>query len=133
MPLRIKDIEEMGVPISFLKVGEVSVRVGPCSGRIWSSAKIPLDGRHYRCSGKIILKNGLELRANFEISTHTFDFLERDSVRIYIENEDAWYAMSEDELYEILGVSKENALPYQWLPDRELEYSKKGPYPMYYP
>jgi len=40
--------------------------------------------------------------------------------------------MDEDELYEILDVSKEEALPYTWLPDRPLDYYKQGPYPMYF-
>ncbi len=130
MPLRLKDIEQDGVPISFESKGEVTVRTGPCSGSPLNSDKIPLDGRHYVCAGAIILKNGTELQANFEINTHTFDFLERDTVRIYIDREKAWYSMKEDELYEILGVSKEDALPYTWLPDKPLNYSIQGPYPM---
>ena len=83
MPLRLDDIERYGAPISFLGAGEVDVRVGPCSTSSLKSKKIPLDGRHYICSGNIILKNGMELQVNFEINTHTFDFLERDSVKIY--------------------------------------------------
>lgn len=130
MPLRLKDIEQDGVPISFEIKGEVTVRTGPCSGSLLKDDKIPLDGRHYVCAGTIILKNGTELQANFEINTHTFDFLERDTVRIYIDREKAWYTMKEDELYEILGVSKEDALPYTWLPDKPLNYSDQGPYPM---
>ena len=130
MPLRLKDIEQDGVPISFESKGEVTVRTGPCSGSPLQLDKIPLDGRHYVCAGTIILKNGTELQANFEINTHTFDFLERDTVRIYIDREKAWYSMKEDELYEILGVSKEDALPYTWLPDKPLNYSEQGPYPM---
>ncbi len=130
MPLRLKDIEQDGAPISFESKGEVTVRTGPCSGSQLQANKIPLDGRHYICAGKIILKNGAELQANFEINTHTFDFLERDSVKIYIEKERAWYYIKEDELYEILGVSKEDALPYTWLPDKPLNYFDQGPYPM---
>jgi hypothetical protein len=130
MPLRLKDIEQDGVPISFESTGEVTVRTGPCSGSPLQTDKIPLDGRHYVCAGTIILKNGTELQANFEINTHTFDFLERDTVRIYIEQEKAWYSMEEVELYEILGVSKEDAIPYTWLPDKPLNYYEQGPYPM---
>ncbi|MDO9399476.1 MAG: hypothetical protein Q7T79_02220 [bacterium] len=130
MPLRLKEIEQYGVPISFEHKGEVTVRTGPCSGSPLQADKIPLDGRHYVCAGTIILKNGTRLQANFEINTHTFDFLERDSVKIYIDKEKAWYYMKEDELYEILGVSKEDALPYTWLPDKPLNYSEQGPYPM---
>jgi len=47
--------------------------------------------------GTIILKNGIELQANFEINTHTFDFLERDTVKVFIETEQAWYSMDEQE------------------------------------
>ena len=132
MPLRLKDIEQNDAPISFLKRGEVRVRVGPCSANFWFENKIPLDGRHYICAGTIILKNGMKLLANFEINTHTFDFLERDTVQIYIDQEKAWYSMDEDELYEILGTTKEEALPYTWLPDKSLDYYIQGPYPMFF-
>jgi hypothetical protein len=130
MPLRIKDIEQYGAPISFEEKGKVTVRTGPCSGTHLQANKIPLDGRHYICAGTIILKNGAKLQANFEINTHTFDFLERDTVKIYIEIEKAWYFMNEPELYEIIGISKEDALPYTWLPDKPLDYHDQGPYSM---
>jgi hypothetical protein len=133
MPLRLIDIEKYGAPISFLGKGEVQVRVGPCSASPWNDKKIPLDGRHYICSGTIILKNGVRLIANFEINTHTFDFLERDTVKIYIDGQKAWYYIDEQELYEILGLTKEEALPYTWLTDRPLDYHNQGPYPMKWP
>ena len=109
------------------------VRVGPCSASTWRENKIPLDGRHYICAGIIILKNGIKLRANFEISTHTFDFLDRDSVTVYNENERTWYYMNEQQLYDVLGVTKEEVLPYRWLTDMPLDYHEKGPYPMKWP
>lgn len=133
MPLRLTDIERYGAPISFLNKGEVKVRIGPCSATYLGSSKIPMDGRHYICSGTIILKNGTKLLANFEINTHTFDFLERDSVKIYIDKEKAWYSIDEQELYDILGLTKDEALPYTWLPDRPLDYHNQGPYPMKWP
>jgi hypothetical protein len=133
MPIRIVDIERYGAPISFLKKGEVMVRIGPCSATPWVEMKIPMDGRHYICSGTIILKNGARLRANFEVNTHTFDFLERDSVKVYIDKEKAWYHMDEQELYDVLGLTKEEALPYTWLPDKKLDYHDQGPYPMKWP
>ena len=130
MPLRLKFIEESGVPISFQKPGQIDVRVGPCSAKSWNEEKIPLDGRIYICAGTVILKNGRRLQANFEINTHTFDFLNRDSVKIFIEKEQAWYYFNEPELFKILGVTEVEALPYTWMPDRPLAYSKQGPYPM---
>jgi hypothetical protein len=133
MPLRLADIERYGAPISFLNKGEVQVRVGPCSSSILRSPKVPLDGRHYICAGTIILKNGVKLQANFEINTHTFDFLERDSVKTYIEKERAWYYLNEQELYDLLGVTRDEVLPYTWLPDRPLDYHNAGPYPMKWP
>jgi len=133
MPLRLADIERYGAPISFLNKGEVQVRVGPCSVTVLGSLKIPLDGRHYICAGTITLKNGMKLQANFEINTHTFDFLERDSVKIYIEKEKAWYYLDEQELYDLLDVSRDEVLPYKWLPDRTLDYHNPGPYPMKWP
>ena len=75
----------------------------------------------------------MHVPANFEINTHTFDFLERDTVRVFIKKEQAWYSMEEQELYDILGLTKEEALPYTWLPDRPLSYHEKGPYPMKWP
>jgi hypothetical protein len=133
MPLRLADIEKYGAPISFLNKGEVQVRVGPCSSSTLGNPKIPLDGRNYICAGTIILKNGMKLQANFEINTHTFDFLENDSVKVYIENERAWYYLDEHDLYELLGVTRDEVFPYTWLPDRQLDYHKPGPYPMKWP
>jgi len=133
MPLRIADIEKYVAPISFLDKGKIQVRIGPCSATFLTSNKIPLDGRHYICAGTIILKNGIKLRANFEINTHTFDFLERDSVKVFIEKEGAWYDIDEKELFTIIGLTQEQALPYMWLPDRPLDYHKQGPYPMKWP
>lgn len=132
MPLRLNDIKQNGAPFSFESKGEVIVRTGPSSGAPLHAAKIPLDGRHYICAGTIILKNGKELLANFEINTHTFDFLERESVKIYIDKEKAWYNVNEPELYDILGISEDDALPYKWLPDKPLDYHDKGPYPMHW-
>ncbi|UPT69341.1 MAG: hypothetical protein M0D53_08885 [Flavobacterium sp. JAD_PAG50586_2] len=133
MPLRLKDIEESGAPISFQRKGTAEVRIGPCSATTLKSNKIPLDGRHYVCAGIVIFKNGIELNANFEIATHTFDFLERDSVKVYIESERTWYYIGEKELLEILNVKTEDIIPYKWLPDIPLDYHEKGPYPMEWP
>lgn len=98
-----------------------------------NAKKIPLDGRHYICAGTVILKDGTKLQANFEINTHTFDFLERDTVKVFIDNESAWYYIDEDELFDILKIKKEDALPYMWLTDIPLDYHNKGPYPMIWP
>jgi hypothetical protein len=133
MPFRLDDIERTGAPISFLAKGEISVRTGPCSAKSFNGKKIILDGRHYVCAGTVTLKNGMKLRANFEITTHTFDFLQRDTVKVYIERERAWYYITEQGLYDLLGTTKENALPYTWLPDRPLDYHNVGPYPMKWP
>jgi hypothetical protein len=133
MPIRLSDIEQHGVPVSFQPEGSVMVRVGPCSATPLLAEKIPLDGRHYICAGKLILKNGMSLRSNFEINTHTFDFLERDTVRIFLDAEQAWYAMEEEELFELIGVIKEDAMPYVWVPDMPLDYFDPGPYPMNWP
>lgn len=130
MPLRIEDIKKDQIPISFLKKGQVHVRVGPCSVKSLNSKKIPLDGRHYVCAGTIILKNGKKLRSNFEINTYKFDFLERNTVKVFIEKEKAWYYINEQELFDVLGITQNEAFPYLWLPDKPLEYHKKGPYPM---
>ena len=130
MPLRLKDIEQYGAPISFQEKGTATARTGPSSGSPLLSDNIPLDGRHYICAGTIIFKNGIKVQANFEINTHTFDFLERDTVKIYIEKEKTWYYADEQELLDILGIKNEDAFPYMWLPDIPLDYHDKGPYPM---
>ena len=131
--MRLTDIEKHGVPISFLNKGQVEVRVGPCSIKSMQEQRIPLDGRRYICAGTIILRDGLQLRANFEISTHTFDFLDRESVVVYLEGEKAWYFMHEEELFIKLGIAREDALPYKWNPDIPLDHYQKGPYPMNWP
>jgi hypothetical protein len=128
MPFRPKDLEAQGVPISFERPGEVTVRVGPCSGQSLKAKKIPLDGRRYICAGAIFLKNGSKLQANFEIQTHSLDFLDRESVQCLVG--DTWYGIDEPELWAALGISRKDALPYRWLPDVPLDYHDPGPYPM---
>lgn len=127
MPITDKQLEKPD-RIYFHKAGEVTVLIGPCSGMAWTGAKIPLDGRHYRCAGKVILKSGQELRADLALQTHTFDFLEREHVHCRLG--DAWYRMDEPELMTALGIRAEDAFPYRWSPDRPLDYHKMGPYPM---
>ena len=131
MPISENDILESGYPLSFRKAGECEVLVGPCSVTSWDGKTIPLDGRHYICSGTVFLKNGKELFANLHIQTHHFDFLERDGVWVRVG--DLWYGFDEPELFAALGVSREEALPYTWLPDPPLDYYEKGPYPMQWP
>lgn len=130
MPIRQADINRYGAPIYFEREGQITVRTGPSSGRTLDAKKIPLDGRRYICAGKIILKSGLKLRANFEIRTDTFDFLDRDTVRVHIKDEDAWYKIDEPELWTVLEKEMDEELPYTWLPDKPLDYHVEGPYPM---
>lgn len=133
MPLRPEELEQQGIPISFLSKGTAMVRVGPGSAEHVLAAKIPLDGRHYICAGTIILKNGFRLQANFEINTHTFDFLEQNSVKVYLDKEQAWYFMNDPEVFDMLGVLEKDALPYKWLPDIPLDQHDPGPYAMKWP
>ncbi len=121
-------IEESDYRIHFEDPGQVTVLVGPCSGQRWKPHKIPMDGRHYKCAGKIILKNGAELRANLPIRTHTFNFLEREGV--YCQIGDTWYSPDEPEFLSTLGLLAEQTFPFTWLPDRPLDYHEPGPYPM---
>ncbi len=113
---------------TFKKKNDVWVCVGPCSVKFFGEAKIPLDGRRYDCGGIVILKNGQEYRASFTIDTTTFDFLDKDSV--YINVEDLWYRWDEPELSLKLNVKKEEIVPFTWLPDRPLAFGDNGPYPM---
>jgi hypothetical protein len=133
MPLTLKEIAELektalepGKP--FLEPGECRVVVGPGKQTLWLGEKIPLDGRHYLCTGTVILKNGRELFANLRIQTHHFDFLEIKN--IWVQVGDTWYRMKEPELFAALGISPEEALPFTWLPERPLDYEENGPYPI---
>lgn len=127
MPLRPKDLDEQGVPIWFAGPGEVWVRCGPCSGKPLQGDRIPLDGRRYICAGKLFLRTGTILRAHFEIQTHTFDFLDRESVWCFVG--DAWYQFGEPALWQVLGITREEAEPYTWSPDVPLDQHEPGPYP----
>jgi hypothetical protein len=129
MPFTKKDLEE--VPIYFEKENEVSVNVGACSAFIWKKKKIPLDGRHYTCGGILILKNGQKVRASFRIDTTGFDFLERDSV--YVNINEVWYGWDEPELLEKLGLKEEEAFPFYYQTDRPIDYQNNGPFPMCWP
>jgi hypothetical protein len=46
---------------------------------------------------------------------------------------DLWYTFDEPELYAVLGVRREDALPFRWVCDPPLDYHAKGPYPMEWP
>jgi hypothetical protein len=128
MPYTEDQLEEYR--IWFDGPGHAHVFVGPCSASPWIGKKIPLDGRRYHCAGKIILKNGRELFANLPIRTDTFDFLVREEVYCQLGNK--WYGLDEPELFAALGLTREQALPYTWLPDIPLDYHKPGPYPMHF-
>jgi hypothetical protein len=130
MPFFLEDIKKYGAPIYFLKENEVRALCGPCTSEKLNKKKIPLDGRHYECAGLVHLNNGLTLRANFQINTHTFNFLEIDSVIVFIESKNAWYYLKDDELCDVLKISKEDIFPFEWMPDIPLDYIKPAPYKM---
>jgi hypothetical protein len=129
MPFTKKDLEES--PISFASQNSVKVWIGPCSATFYKGDKIPLDGRQYESGGRIILKNGVELRASLRIRTTDFDFLIREGA--YVNIEDVWYRWDEPELLKKIGLSRENAFPFYWDTDRKLDYHIPGPYPMRWP
>jgi hypothetical protein len=129
MPLSQKQLDEDGVPISFEPKGEVRVRVGPCSAKSLNTPTIPLDGRRYICAGEILFKGGRRVRAHFEIQTHTFDFLDPESVHCTLGG-DLWYHISEPELATALAMSQSDMKPFEWIPDRPLADTEPGPYPM---
>ncbi|HPS58939.1 MAG TPA: hypothetical protein PK514_12610 [Spirochaetota bacterium] len=126
MPFTQDDLYNL--PISFERENETTVLVGPCSGKAYKGKKIPLDGRHYKCGGTIILKNSRKFRASLSIQTHTFDFLELDDT--YIFYNDVWYKWDEKEFLEIINETEKSAFPFKWIPDIPLDYHDKGPYPM---
>ena len=128
MPITPEIIKQSDYRIHFERPGEATVLVGPCAGKKWTGMKIIMDGRHYKCAGTIILKNGKRLFANLPIRTHNFDFLERDGV--YCQIGDSWYKPGEAEFLSVLGISADEAFPYTWLPDIPLDYRESGPYPM---
>lgn len=128
MPILKKDIDEYGLPISFPVKKEVNVFVGPCTTQSWTKKKIPLDGRHYRCAGIIICNNGDSFEVSFDIRTHIFDFLDKESV--YVQLEDGYYSLDEDLFLEKTGLAKEDIYPYKWMPNVPLDYHEKGPYQM---
>ena len=126
MPFKREDIDN--APIWFAKQNEVWVTVGPFGVSVWKENKIPLDGRQYKCGGQIIFKNGSRYRASFTINTTTFDFLDRESV--YLNLNEVWYSIHEPELLMQLQLKQEEIFPYEWIPDRELEYHVLAPYKM---
>lgn len=128
MPFTKDDLNNF--PISLEGEKEVTVLAGPCSGKAFKGEKIPLDGRHYKCGGTIILKNRKKFRASLSIQTHTFDFLELDGT--YIFYNDVWYKWDEQEFLQLINETEKSAFPFKWIPDIPLDYHNKGPYPMSY-
>lgn len=123
MPITEQQIEDSGAPIAFERPGRASVRIGPCEAMAWQEDVIPLDGRHYVCAGRIRFRNGTELRAQFEINTHTFDYL--DYAHCFING--TWYEVNEPELYKVLGLTQDEARPFTWWTDIPLE-GEPGPH-----
>ncbi len=124
MPFTKKDLEN--VPISFCGKDDVSVIVGPCTATSWRDYKIALDGRKYQTGGTIIFKNGQEFRASFYVDTTTFDFVNKES--IYLSIDDVWYNIEDAELLTKLKISTDDIYPLKWQSDRPLDYHVKGPY-----
>lgn len=127
MPITLDDIDYYGLPMPFLKKGQLAVVTGPNTIQFIKSDKIPLDGRLYKCSGNIILNNGLSLHSNFNLTTDTFLCLE--NIWVFIESEKAWYRLDEKELLNILNISYNDIHPFKWQPDVPLDYLEPGPYP----
>jgi hypothetical protein len=128
MPRTEQDIEKLDgvwVPMS---PGEVRVNAGQHAAMIWREPIIPLDGRQFNCAGRIILRSGQELPANFSILTHLCFLLDQSSTICRIGT--TWYGVNEPELYETLGITREQALPFHWLPDRPLDCEDQDPYRM---
>ena len=132
MVLNVRDAERHGYPLSFLDPGQVHVRCGPNSVTGLDADRIPLDGRHYVCAGEVILQDGRRLRANFEVATHTFAFLQRDSLKCTLDGED-WYGLDDPAFLKLLGLKKKDVAVFDWQSDRPLNYHEPGPYPMDYP
>lgn len=115
MPITEKEIEDADWRFSFMKPGTAQVWVGPGTVSFWNEPVIHLDGRHYLCAGRLFFRDGTVVRAHFQIQTHTFDYLERDSVWCCVN--DVWYRLTEPELYQALRIDPATALPYRWQPD----------------
>lgn len=101
--------------------------VGLCSKTSWLESRISLDGMRYSCGGKILLKNGITLRASLQLQTHTFGFLER----AYCYLDEIWYSLDEPELLRKLGISSsDDAFPFKWSTDIPIDFSNVGSYQM---
>ena len=56
--------------------GGVHIFVGNLGGaKNFDGSTIPLDGNKYKCDGIVILKNGTNLRAKFNLTTSTDEIL----------------------------------------------------------
>ncbi len=108
----------------------------PRPGEVWVWAKhgdisrfegrtIPVDGRRYRCDGRILIGDVTQLRARFTLDTRTLRLIDRESVLFFFENR--WHRLDSRQLIATLGVEEEE-FPISWLPDRELDCASPGPY-----
>lgn len=120
-----KDIaaEKIGIP----SPGDVWVFVDQYGGaERFTGSKIPLDGRKYLCDGKVIFKNGFELRAKFRLDTTGPQFLKKEFLICYYNG--LWYGYDEPALFKATGLRGEEALPLKWVADIPLDYHLPGPY-----
>ncbi len=131
MPLRPEDLERDGVPISFLRPGEVEVWKD-FGATFLRSTTIPLDGRIYICAGKIILRDGRSLRAEFRLYTDKRRPFNVKSLWCTPDDGKNWYSLDDSldtrELLAAISAKRGDVFPIQWLPDRPLEHEDHGPY-----
>jgi hypothetical protein len=98
--------------------GSVWVFVDQFGGaKYFKDETIPLDGRKYKCDGLVILNNGTQLRAKFNLIASK-EQLVIDNVLCFYDG--LWYPNDADELFKVLHITKEQALPMMCLPDRNL-------------
>ncbi len=108
----------------------------PRPGEVWVWARhgdisrfegrtIPVDGRRYRCDGRILIGDVTQLRARFTLDTRTTGLIDRQSVLFFYDNR--WHRLGSSQLLTTLGVD-ENEFPISWSPDRDLDCARSGPY-----
>ena len=114
-PISQQDLIEISQPHA--QPNEVWRIACPCGGTLFRENQVQADGNVYQTGGLLELANGQKFRASFNIDTAKEAGKQVAQIFVLVKQE--WYALEDDYLMEVLGLSHQDVFPYTLQTDRE--------------